>query len=71
MPGALNGVRIIDFGHQVAGPLAAVILADQGAEVIHIDKPGYQDRPVDAFFMRGKKRITLDLKAADDLEIAR
>ncbi len=71
MPGALDGVRIIDFGHQIAGPLAAVILADQGAEVIHVDRPGYQDRPVDAFFMRGKKRISLDLKQPDDLDLGR
>ena len=40
MPGALAGVRVIDFGHYIAGPLAAVMLGDQGADVIHVDPPG-------------------------------
>jgi crotonobetainyl-CoA:carnitine CoA-transferase CaiB-like acyl-CoA transferase len=71
MAGALQGIRVIDFGHQVAGPLAAVMLADQGAEVIHIDRPGAEDRSADAFFLRGKKRIRLDLKDPADAEIAR
>lgn len=70
MAGALAGLRVLDFGHYVAGPLTALMLADQGADVIHIDRPGYEDRPSDAFFMRGKRRITLDLKANSDLDIA-
>ena len=39
MAGALAGVRVIDFGHYIAGPLAAVMLSDQGADVIHVDPP--------------------------------
>ena len=55
MPGALAGVRVIDFGHYIAGPLAAVMLSDQGAEVIHVDPPGGPrwQTPADAFFNRG------------------
>ena len=57
--GALDGIRVIDFGQYIAGPLAAVMLADQGADVIHVDPP---DGPrwksdADAFFQRGKRRI--------------
>src|SRR5262247_414568 len=68
MPGALSGVRVIDFGHYVAGPLAAVMLSDQGADVIHVDPPGGPrwKTPADAFFNRGKRRIALDLKHASD-----
>ena len=68
MPGALAGVRVIDFGHYIAGPLAAVMLSDQGAEVIHVDPPGGPrwKTPADAFFNRGKRRISLDLKHASD-----
>ena len=31
----LAGVRVVDFGHYIAGPLAGMLLADQGAEVIN------------------------------------
>jgi crotonobetainyl-CoA:carnitine CoA-transferase CaiB-like acyl-CoA transferase len=70
--GALDGVRVIDFGQYIAGPLAAVMLADQGADVIHIDPPGGPrwQHPSDAFYSRGKRRITLDLKGAQDLAAA-
>ncbi|HEY7279748.1 MAG TPA: CoA transferase [Trebonia sp.] len=72
-PGPLHGIRVADFGHQIAGPLTAVMLADQGADVVHIDAPGAAaaDEPADAFFSRGKRRITLDLKQPDDLATAR
>src|SRR5690242_1933742 len=73
MGGALVGVRVIDFGQYIAGPLAAVMLADQGADVIHVDPPGGPRwrSPAEAFFNRGKRRIVLDLQQADDLSIAR
>jgi crotonobetainyl-CoA:carnitine CoA-transferase CaiB-like acyl-CoA transferase len=71
-PGPLHGIRVVDFGHQIAGPLAAVMLADQGADVVHVDAPGAAaDEPADAFFSRGKRRITLDLKQEGDLAAAR
>ena len=62
MAGALDGVRVIDFGQYIAGPLAAVMLADQGADVIHVDPPGGPrwQHPSDAFYSRGKRRITLE-----------
>ena len=67
MAGALDGIRVIDFGHYIAGPLAAVMLSDQGADVIHVDPPGGPrwGHPADAFLNRGKRRITLDLKTAE------
>ena len=37
--GALRGLRVINFGHYIAGPLAGMLLADQGAEVIKVEKP--------------------------------
>ena len=40
MAGALDGVRVIDFGQYIAGPLAGMLLADQGADVIKVDPPG-------------------------------
>jgi crotonobetainyl-CoA:carnitine CoA-transferase CaiB-like acyl-CoA transferase len=38
--GALEGIRLLDFGQYLAGPMVAVMLADQGADVIRIDPPG-------------------------------
>jgi len=71
--GALDGIRVIDFGQYIAGPLAAVMLSDQGADVIHVDPPGGPRwrHPSDAFYQRGKRRITLDLKDAADNAVAR
>lgn len=39
----LDGVRVIDLGHAIAGPFAATMLADFGADVIKIEKPGQGD----------------------------
>src|SRR6476659_6458034 len=73
MPVVLEGVRVIDFGQYIAGPLAAVMLGDQGADVIHVDPPGGPawKHEADAFLQRGKRRISLDLKSASDRETAR
>ncbi|MBV9322510.1 MAG: CoA transferase [Chloroflexi bacterium] len=72
MTAALSGIRIIDFGQYIAGPLAAVMLADNGAEVIHVDPPGGPRwrHPADAFYNRGKQRICLNLKDAADRSTA-
>jgi crotonobetainyl-CoA:carnitine CoA-transferase CaiB-like acyl-CoA transferase len=69
----LKGIRVADFGHKIAGPLTAVLLADQGADVVHVDAPGAAeaDHPADAFFSRGKRRITLDLNQPADRATAR
>lgn len=69
----LSGIRIIDFGQYVAGPAAAMMLGDLGAEVIHIDPPGgpLWDSPAAAMLNRGKICITLDLKSAEGLAEAR
>ncbi len=68
----LTGIRVVDFGHYIAGPLTGMLLADQGAEVIKVDRPGKPDydTPANGVFNRGKQRITLDLKDADDLATA-
>ena len=73
MPGPLTGLRVVDFGQYVAGPLAAVLLADQGADVIHVDPPGGPRLPgaPDAFLNRGKRRVTFDLKTASGRDAAR
>jgi crotonobetainyl-CoA:carnitine CoA-transferase CaiB-like acyl-CoA transferase len=71
--GALDGVRVVDFGQYIAGPLAGMLLADQGADVIKVDPPSGPawDTPANATWNRGKRSIALDLKEAGDLDVAR
>ncbi len=68
----LQGIRVIDFGQFIAGPMVAMMLADQGAEVIRVDPPGGPrwDHPVNAVLNRGKRSIMLDLKTPADREVA-
>ena len=39
MPGALDGVRILDLSWGIAGPLGVLLLAEQGADVIKVEPP--------------------------------
>ena len=73
MPGALDGIRVIDFGQYVSGPLAGMLLADQGADVIRVDPPGGPrwQTPANATWNRGKRSTVLDLKQPEDLVSAR
>jgi len=82
----LGGLRVLDFTHAAAGPFATMFLADLGAEVIKIEKPGQGDGartmgvPIAGLpkgsseyhvaFNRGKKGMVLDLGAAAGRDIA-
>jgi crotonobetainyl-CoA:carnitine CoA-transferase CaiB-like acyl-CoA transferase len=70
--GSLAGIKVIDFGHYIAGPGAAMMLADQGAEVIKIVRPGGEVSlgGADAVLNRGKRKITLDLKSPEGIAAA-
>ncbi len=82
MPGPLAGIRILDLSAILSGPLATMILADQGAEVIKVEPPGIGDLlrlspfsrgGLGAFFAngnRGKRSIVLDLRQPRGREIA-
>jgi crotonobetainyl-CoA:carnitine CoA-transferase CaiB-like acyl-CoA transferase len=70
--GLLSDLRVLELGHIVAGPTAALILAELGADVIKIERPGSGDQ---ARFSRGnqgyflafngsKRSVTLDLRQA-------
>ncbi|MFO7964437.1 MAG: CoA transferase [Desulfobacterales bacterium] len=70
----LSGFRVIDFGHYIAGPYAAMLLAEQGAEVIKVERPSgdpYRSEPGFMVFNRSKKGIRLDLKREEGRHIAR
>lgn len=71
-PRALSGLRVVDFGQYIAAPLAAMILADHGADVVRVDPPAgpLWDSDANAVLQRGKRRISLDLRSDADLAIA-
>jgi len=81
MPGPLAGIRVIDCSAVLSGPMATMLLADQGADVIKVEQPGIGDYlrlspfsrgGLGAFFVngnRGKRAITLDLHQARGREL--
>lgn len=71
--GALSGIKVLDFGQYIAGPYAAMLLAEQGADVIKIERPqGDPFRKETGFIVwnRSKQGIVLDLKKPEGLKIA-
>jgi crotonobetainyl-CoA:carnitine CoA-transferase CaiB-like acyl-CoA transferase len=68
----LEGVRVVDFGQQIAGPAVAMVLADLGATVVHIDPPtGPQwKHQANGVLHRNKSCLSLDLKTPQGLEQA-
>jgi crotonobetainyl-CoA:carnitine CoA-transferase CaiB-like acyl-CoA transferase len=69
----LEGVRVLDLGQYVAGPMAATLLADAGAEVTRIEPPGgprFTD-PGNAYLLRGRAAThVLDLKSPEGRSLA-
>lgn len=68
----LAGLRVVDFGQQIAGPAVAMTLADMGATVVHIDPPTgpLWDHPANAILNRNKSCLSLDLKTGSGLQQA-
>ena len=62
----LQGCFVLDFSTLLPGPLATLLLADAGAEVVRIERPGADDMAALAQLNRGKARLVLDLKDAAD-----
>jgi len=79
----LEGLLVADFSRVLAGPFATMMLADLGARVVKVERPdgGDDSRGYGPFVdgrslyfarvNRGKQSLALDLKAADDLAVAR
>lgn len=64
---ALSGVKVVDLGCYIAGPLVGMLLTDQGAETIKVEPlsgPLFDHR-VNAVLNRGKKHCPIDLKLTE------
>ncbi|OWR01390.1 CaiB/BaiF CoA transferase family protein [Sphingopyxis witflariensis] len=70
MSGPLTGIRIIEFAGIGPGPFCSMMLADHGAEVIRIDRPGGFMDPRDPL-SRNRTSISLDMKNPEAVQIAR
>lgn len=70
MAGPLTGLRVIEFAGLGPGPFCGMMLADHGAEVIRIDRPGARSDPRDAL-ARSRRSLVLDMKQADAISVAR
>jgi len=82
MSGPLEGVRILDLTTMVAGPVAAMMLGDQGADVIKVESPAgdlmrrfaFGRDGMSASFLscnRNKRSLAIDMKSAEGLEIVK
>ena len=81
MAGPLGGIRVVDLSTMISGPLATMILGDQGADVIKVETPGKGDlvrylgntkRGFSATFAtsnRNKRSVALDLKSEAGREV--
>jgi len=70
MPGPLQGIRIVEFTGIGPGPFCGMMLADHGAEVIRLDRPGRRADPYD-IMGRSRKSIIIDTKKPEGAALAR
>lgn len=81
--GPLSGFRVLDLSSVVSGPMAAVVLADQGADVIKIEPPSWGDgirglgasrnglSAIYAMINRNKRSIAINLKHSEGQALVR
>lgn len=85
-PKALEGIRVIDFTHFIAGPFATTIMAEMGADIIKVETPGrgdefrhypplHPDMPAQGaphmWTNRNKRSVALNLKTPEGLAVVR
>lgn len=67
--GPLTGVRVVEIAGLGAAPYGCMMLADMGADVVRVDRPGgSSDTPLNSPLLRNRRSIALDLKRAEDVQ---
>ena len=69
MASVLDGVRVLDLSTGIAGPVAGMLLADHGADVVKVEPPGgdpFRGTPGYDTWLRGRRSIELDLRDPAD-----
>lgn len=81
--GALQGLKVVEFAHVIAGPLAGTLMADLGATVVHVEDPGVGDPQRTAgpakngvhlwwqMSGRNKRSVTLNLRSEEGRNLAK
>jgi formyl-CoA transferase len=81
--GALAGLKVVELAHVIAGPLAGTLLADLGADVVHVEDPGrgdpqrYAGPAKDGTHLwwkvsaRNKRSATVNLRTEEGRDLAR
>lgn len=83
----LDGIKVLDFSHALAGPFTTMLLGDYGADVIKVEKPtwgdgsrqmgvpveGFGAKQTDYFFgaNRNKKSLAIDIRSPEGQDVAR
>ena len=74
MPKQLSGIKVIELASIGPGPFAAMLLADHGADVVRIEKPGGRNVGMALSdkdpMLRGRRKIELDFKKSSDVKKA-
>jgi crotonobetainyl-CoA:carnitine CoA-transferase CaiB-like acyl-CoA transferase len=71
MAGVFSGLRVLDVSWGIAGPMATMLLADNGAEVTRVEPPGgdpFRGQSGYRVWHRGKRSAQLDLRSEEGLE---
>ena len=66
---ALQGIRVLELAGLAPGPFCGMVLADFGAQVVRVDRPGAR-RDV-SFMARGKRSLVVNLKRQDGALVLR
>lgn len=69
--GPLSGIRVIELAGIGPGPFCAMMLADMGADVISVERPGMDSAEArgDTVCWRGRRSVVVDIKQADGVKI--